>query len=153
MAGELVGYPPAMEEDCTLWVALQDQADEWEGVLGKWSSEDEAEIVGIPVFAYDLDLGDVVRVVRSAEGAPVVSALVAKSGNHTFRVWFDAVPEPGHNWRRLMTDLEPFDCWFDTWSERLIAISVSATHAQAVADYLRARESESELEYEMGASE
>src|SRR4051794_36851675 len=41
--GELVGYPPACEEDCTLWIALDDAPDEWEGVLGKRLSSDTAE--------------------------------------------------------------------------------------------------------------
>lgn len=152
VAGALVGYPRAVEQDCTLWVALPDRTDEWEGVLGRWISEDEAEVVGIPVFAYDLDLGDVVRVVRSAEGAPVVSALVTKSGSYTFRAWFERESEAGEHWTKVMQDLEPFGCWFDTWSERLIAISVAATHAQSVADYLQARESASELKYETGRS-
>lgn len=151
-AGELVGYPRAATQDCTLWVALPEGPDEWEGVLGKWSSEDEAEVVGIPVFAYDLNLGDVVRVVRSAEGATVVSGVVTKSGNYTFRVWLEDEAQAGEHWKRVMKELEPFGCWFDTWSERLIAISVTETFAQSVADYLRARESASELKYETGRS-
>jgi len=42
--GQLVAYPPAEQEDCTLWVALQDASDEWEGVLGKRLPDDRAEL-------------------------------------------------------------------------------------------------------------
>jgi hypothetical protein len=89
-------------------------------------------------------------VLPSAEGALVATERLTESGNFTFRAWFDEQAQPGTHWRRLMMDLEPFGCWFDTWSERLIAISATAGEAQAVADYLDSRESASELKYETG---
>lgn len=138
-AGQLVGYPPSAEEDCTLWFALTDAPDEWEGVLGKRQSDDTAEVVGIPVFVYDVNLGDVVRTVASADGAAVVSELVADAGNYTFRVFFEDEAASGEQWKPLMIDLEKFGCWFDTFSENLIAVSVDAENSQAVADYLAAR--------------
>ncbi len=147
-----MGYPPASEEDCTLWVALEDAPDEWEGVLGKRESSETAELVGIPVFAYDLHLGDLVSVLRSAEGADVISGVVADRGNFTFRVLFERESRQGENWRRLMEELEPFGCWFDTWSETLIAISADEPNSQLVADYLTARQARGELTYETGRS-
>ena len=88
------------------------------------SSGDDVELVGIPVLAYGFGLGDLVRVAASAEGVPVAVEVVRLSGNATFRAWFAQASHPGEHWRRLMLDLEPFGCWFDTYSERLIAISV-----------------------------
>jgi len=38
--GQLVASPSAEEEDCTIWVELPDQPDEWEGVLGSDSRRD-----------------------------------------------------------------------------------------------------------------
>jgi hypothetical protein len=105
------------------------------------------------VFAYDLNLGDVVRVVRSAEGAPVISELITRSSNSTFRALFERESHVGEHWKRLMGDLEPFGCWFDTWSETLVAISVDATNARSVADYLKIKESAAELKYETGRTE
>lgn len=151
-AGQLVGYPPSAEEDCTLWFALTDAPDEWEGVLGKRQLHDTAEVVGVPVFAYDVNLGDVVRTVTSAEGAAVVTAVVTAAGSYTFRVFFEDEAAPGEHWKPLMLDLERFGCWFDTFSENLIAISVDAENSQAVADYLSAREASGELKYETGRS-
>jgi hypothetical protein len=152
VAGELILYPRAAESDCTLWVALMDGPDEWEGILGKWLSESDVEIVGIPVFAFDLNLGDVARVIRSAEGVPVISELVTGSSNSTFRAWFERESRAGEHWKRLMEELEPFGCWFDTWSETLVAISVAATNARSVAEYLQTKESAAELTYETGRS-
>ena len=86
----------------------------------------------------------------SAEESPVVSEIVSNSGNYTFRALFEPESSPGEHWKGLMHDLEPLGCWFDTWSETLIAISVATTNAPAVADYLAARESEAELKYETG---
>jgi hypothetical protein len=150
VGGELVVYPLSAEEDCTLWFALADGPDEWEGVLGKRQSADTAELVGIPVFAYDVNLGDVVRTVTSAEGAAVVAEVAVDAGNYTFRAFFQDDSAPGEHWKRVMTDLEQFGCWFDTFSENLIAISVDAPNSQAVADYLAARETMTDLKYETG---
>lgn len=153
VAGELILHPRAAEADCTLWVGLKDGPDEWEGILGKWVSERDAEVVGIPVFAYDLNLGDVVRVIRSAERAPVISELITRSSNSTFRALFERESHVGEHRKRLMEDLEPFGCWFDTWSETLVAISVAATNARSVADYLKIKESSAELKYETDRTE
>jgi Domain of unknown function (DUF4265) len=149
VGGELTGYPPAQEEDCTVWLALPDAPGEWEGVLGRRVSPGSAEVVGIPVFARGVNLGDVVRVVSSAEGADVVAAVVSRSGNRTFRAWFPPEgPLAAH--RRLMDDLEPYGCWFDAWSERLVAVSASSEEAPAVAAELARREAAGELTYETG---
>src|SRR3954451_19671466 len=70
------------------------------------------------------------------EGADVASRVLLDRGNFTFRAFFESGSEPGEHWRPLMSDLEAFGCWFDTWNERLVAISTAPEHAQAVADYL-----------------
>ena len=48
--------------------------------------------------------------------------------------------ELDQHWRTLMTDLEPFGCWFDTWNDTLVAISAHPDQAQDVANYLRTRQ-------------
>jgi hypothetical protein len=51
-----------------------------------------------------------------------------------------------------MEELEPFSCWFDTWSETLIAISADERNSPAVANYLNARQAGAELTYETSRS-
>lgn len=148
--GQLVGYPPAEAEDCTTWFALDDNPDEWEGILGRRLDDHSAEVVGIPVFAYDVNLADRVTIVKSAEGADVSSGILLDAGNLTFRAYFETASEPGENWRPLMTDLESLGCWFDTWDENLVAVSAAPEHAQEVANYLSMRQGRNELQYETG---
>jgi len=144
-----VGYPPAEAEDCTIWFAIAGAgADEWEGILGRRVDEHSAEIVGIPVFVDDANLADHVATETTPEGADVASEVLLDRGNFTFRAFFEPGSEPGEHWRPLMSELEPFGCWFDTWNERLVAISTAPEHAQAVADYLATRERRGELQYE-----
>jgi hypothetical protein len=116
-AGVLVDYAPAQEEDCTVWFAIPDSPDDWEGVLGRRAETDRVEIVGVPIFVYDLSLGDEVQVMKSEEGADVARRVVRASGNVTFRAAFEESARPDHHWRSLMADLSPQECWFDTWSE------------------------------------
>ena len=153
--GELVPYPPADAEDCTVWFPLDEaRSDEWEGILGRRVANGRIELVGIPVFAYGVNLGDEVAVTRTSEGADIATAVVRDAGNYTFRVWFEQEPaHPGEHWRLLTHELAPSECWFDTWSEKLVAISASAASAQYVADYLAERERNECLHYETGRLE
>ncbi|MGZ4356944.1 MAG: DUF4265 domain-containing protein [Gaiellaceae bacterium] len=151
LAGQLVGYPPAEAEDCTIWFALADSGpDEWEGILGRRIDGQTAEIVGIPVFVHDVNLADHVAVETTPDGVDVASRVLVDAGNFTFRAFFASASEPSEHWRPLMTDLEVFGCWFDTWNEQLVAISAAPEHAQAVAHYLAKRERRGELQYETG---
>src|SRR4051812_3831262 len=113
-------------------------------------TQDSAEVVGIPVFAYDVNLADRVAIVKSAEGADVASAILLDAGNFTFRTYFETASEPGRHWRPLMTDLESLGCWFDTWDENLVAVSAAPEHAQEVSNYLSMRQGRNELQYETG---
>ena len=153
--GKLVPYPPADAEDCTVWFPLDDAgSDEWEGILGRRVGDGRIELVGIPVFVYGVNLGDEVTVTKSAEGADIATAVVRDACNYTFRVWFELEPaHPGEHWRLLMHDLATAECWFDTWSEKLVAISAAPASAQNVADYLSEREGSDELRYETGRIE
>ena len=153
--GELLVYEDASHEDCTVWVFHErdpEGEEHWEGLLGRRLTVHRARISAVPVFVYDLNLGDEVSVVDSAEGVPVATGLVRDAGNFTFRVFFEhSDPNDDEHWR-LMADLAPFDCWFDVYSPRLIALSAPSSHAADVADYLADRAARGELQYETGRS-
>jgi hypothetical protein len=106
----------------------------------------------IPFFVYDLNLGDEVALMESAEGAPVVTGVAVDAGNHTFRVRFEDAAHDDGRWRELMLELEPFDCWVDVRSPGFLAVSAPPDRAQAVADHLDARERRRELMFETGRS-
>ncbi len=154
--GELVVYEDATHEDCTVWVFHERDSEgeeHWEGLLARRLPEERARICAVPVFVYDLNLGDEVSVAASAEGAAVATGLISDAGNFTFRVFFEhGVANDDEGWRALMADLEPFNCWFDVYSPRLVALSATSSHAADVADYLAERVARGELHYETGRS-
>ena len=135
---ELDVHPDAAESDCTVWFGYE--PEQWEGLLAVRVSAGCVRISGVPYWVYDLNLGDEVRVIESAEGAIVAAERVHESGNSTFRVRFENADAHDSRWRRLMTDLASFECWFDVRTPGFLAISVPGENAQPVANYLAARE-------------
>src|SRR3712207_6503530 len=79
-----VVHPDALAEDCTVWFPLEDE-DEWEGLLAQRLSQDRARICAVPLFAYDVNLDDLVEVTPGPE-PPVAVRVVTDAGNCTFRV-------------------------------------------------------------------
>jgi hypothetical protein len=153
--GRLVVLSDAELEDCTVWVGADADSSnsiKWEGLLACRLSVARARICAVPFWAYDLHLGDEVALMDSAEGAPVVTGVVADGGNYTFRVRFEDAADDDMRWHELMVDLEPFDCWFDVRSPAFLAVSAPPAHAQAVAHYFDAREQSGVLIFETGRS-
>lgn len=147
--------PDAELEDCTVWVGAEaDSAGsvKWEGLLARRLSSGRARICAVPFWVYDINLGDEVALLKSAEAALVVAGVVVDGGNYTFRVRFEDVTHDDVRWRELIVELEPFGCWVDVRSPGLLAMSAPPTHAQAVADYLDVRERRGDLLFETGRS-
>lgn len=148
--GEVLSVLPESEEaDTTVWCGLPDD-EGWEGLLAKRDG-DTATICAVPVYAYDLHLGDVVGVMESAEGAPVVAGPVRPGGNITFRARIrdTSATDP---WLQLLHRMRPLKCVFDVYSPRLIAISTAEATAQSVAAFLANEEAAGMLDYETGSS-
>jgi hypothetical protein len=76
--GRFVVLADAELEDCTVWVAAganQSTSIKWEGLLARRDAR--ARVCAVPFWVYDLNLGDEVAVMDSAEGAPALSAKLA----------------------------------------------------------------------------
>jgi Domain of unknown function (DUF4265) len=152
--------PDASTADQTVWFAVdpgeaEDHQDAvWEGLLTRPSGPDRAVVVAVPVFAHDVNLGDEVEVVASAEGPLVGTRVVRDAGQFTFRVLFPVRErlEDDERWRELQVDLEPYGCWFDVYSRTFIAVSAEPGVAHAVADFLSESEQAGRLQYETGRS-
>lgn len=152
--------PDASAADQTVWFAVDpgeavDHDDAvWEGLLTRPTAPDRAVVVAVPVFAYDVNLGDELEVVASAEGPLVATRVVRDAGRFTFRVLFPEMEQlaDDERWKELQVDLEPYGCWFDVYSRTFIAVSAEPEVAQAVADFLSASEQAGRLQYETGRS-
>lgn len=150
--------PEASTADQTVWFAVHPGSPEdhedavWEGLLTQSSGSERAVVAAVPAFAYDVNLGDEVEVVASAEGPLVATRVVRDAGQFTFRVLFPPI-EPDaddERWRDLQMDLEPYGCWFDVYSRTFLAISAEPGVAQAIAGLLADAEHAGRLQYETG---
>jgi len=154
--GSFEVHPHAATATETVWISLPPDPDGdavWEGLLAVTPQPDLAVIAAVPAFAYDLNLGDEVEVVASAEGPLIAVRPVHDAGRFTFRVLFpDAVDPEDRSWVALQQDLEPFGCWFDVYSPQLVAVSAEPEVAQAVADVLADEQRAGRWVYETGRS-
>lgn len=150
--GEYVVYPDAVREDTTVWFSIEPEQERWEGVLAVREGANRARLVGVPLFAYKVNLDDVVEFIPSGEGAPVAVRVVDASSNTTFRVVFpDLEPDDDDDrWRQILMDMESWDCWFDVLSPGYLAISAPDTHAEAAERYLIDRANQGDFIYERG---
>jgi hypothetical protein len=145
--------PEAETATHTVWFAVEPGEDDdtvWEGLRAHVPETGRAVIAAVPVFAYDVDLGDEVEVVASSEGPLVGVRVLRDSGRFTFRVSLNGRQPSPDGWHGLQRELEPYGCWFDVWSPTLIAISADAAVARAVADHLYAQQLAGRFIYETG---
>lgn len=151
--GQYVVLPDALSENATVWFAFE--PDRWEGVLAVRYAPDRARLAGVPLWTYGVNLGDVVEVVESGEGAPVAVQVVEPSPNRTFRVVFEDIRPGEHDerWREILMDLEPNGCWFDVLGPGYLAISASVEEFDAVENYLRSRSESGDFIYERAAAD
>ena len=148
-------HPDVAAATQTVWVAVYPAGDgeaAWEGLRALPSGEGRAVLAAVPVFAYDLGLGDEVEVVATAEGPLVVVGRVRDAGRATFRVWFPDWPDLERDDRvtELQRELARYGCWFDVWSPSLVAVAAEPDVAQAVADHLAEQERSGRFIFEPG---
>lgn len=137
----------------TVWLALPCESDGpqvWEGLaVSRLQRVDRVRVCAIPLIAYDVNYGDELAVVASAEGPLVATGVVTNGGNYTFRVWLS-----GHTgWdaiREVVTEFGGRGCLVEGYSDRLIGLTCGAAEAPAVADALAAGERQGRFLYETG---
>ena len=87
------------------------------------------------MFAYDVNYGDELSVVTSAEGSLVATGITKDAGNYTFRVWTHE--NAGDDaFRDVVTQFGALGCLIEGYSDRLIGLSCSPVNAHDVADAL-----------------
>jgi hypothetical protein len=149
---QIVPVPETSRANATVWFGLprepgRDQV--WEGLLAEHrEGDDHAIVLAVPLFAYDLNFGDGVAVMRSGEGSLVASQILSDAGNYTFRIWLeDADPA---TIRQLATEFGEMGCYVEGYSDQLLGLSCPGDLAQTVADALSAGEEQRRFAYETG---
>jgi hypothetical protein len=115
-----------------------------EQLWGRRLGERTFELCCIPLFAYDLALGDVVETDDSFD----VLRVVEPSGRFVFRAWFTEAPERAEP---VVAELSNLGCLVEQGSQHLYAIDAeSRTLAEAAAACLAKEERTSGVLYETG---
>ncbi len=150
--GRLEPLPAAEQANATVWFALPSgpgQPQAWEGLRAAHrEGDDRVEVRAVPLFAYDVNFGDEVSVVTSAEGPLVATGVLSDAGHYTFRLWLeDGDPAA---LRQVVMEFGELGCYLEAHSERLLGLSCGQETAQAVADALLAGEERGRFVYETG---
>jgi hypothetical protein len=148
-SGELVPVPQAERADTTVWFALPPEGGRhmWEGLRAATQPDGSFVLCAVPLFAYDLNFGDRVAAVASAEG-PLVATNVLEDGRYfTFRV---ALHSGGASLQQVVATFGSMGCLIEGWSDSLVGLGCDAASAQAVADGLSREERAERLVYETG---
>lgn len=123
----------------------------WEGLNGRSEADGTVTILGVPAYAYDLNLGDRITVVRSAEGPFVATGIAHDAGNNTFRYYL-LESDDGNAWYPLAQEFASMGCLIDVLTPRLTALSCASEASPRVADRLALLEEQGVLQYESGRS-
>lgn len=151
--GRLVPVPESVAATETVWFALPGEAGEtqvWEGLAAATTeAKDRVKLRAVPLFAYDVNYGDEISVVASAEGPLVATGITNDAGQYTFRTW---MPEDAGDaaLRDVVTMFGELGCLIEGYSHKLIGLSCGPENAQAVADALHVGEQEGRFVYETG---
>lgn len=151
-AGVLEPWPEAAAASETVWFPLPEGPDGvryWEGLNGRLESDGSVSVLGVPAYAYDLNLGDRVTVVRSAEGPFVATGIAHAAGNNTFRFYL-LDPDDETAWYPLAQEFASMGCLIDVLTPHLTALSCAPKASQSVANRLARLGELGILEYETG---
>lgn len=139
--------------DFIIHVKLESEQTEkrWEQLWARQIGENRFEICCIPVFAYDLALGDEVETEPHDAKCFVVARVVKPSGRYVFRLWFGDAKHPATR-EEILQELQQMGALVEVYSHNLVGVDATAKIAQKVADALHQREQLEHLIYETGHS-
>jgi Domain of unknown function (DUF4265) len=127
-----------------------DRPRRFEQLFARQIAENRFEVCCIPFFLYDIALGDIVITAMNGDRKYVVEKIVQPSGRYVFRAWFGNSFHPRD---AIVDQLKTLGSLVEWSSRNLVAVdSADYQHAQFVADFLAARQTAGQLEYESGRS-
>ncbi|QYJ02871.1 DUF4265 domain-containing protein [Nocardioides panacisoli] len=135
--------------DTTVWCALPPEGGRqvWEGLRAATQPDGSFLLCAVPLFAYDLNFGDQVAAIASAEGPLVATDVLADGGQSTFRV---ALHEGGTTLPEVVETFGAMGCLIEGWSDALLGLGCDTTRAREIANRLALEERAEHLAYETG---
>ena len=92
----------------------------WEALNATMVDDDVYRLCASAALFGQVAFGDSVNVIRSAEGALVVTSIAARGGYSSARLWFE---DGGDAWRIPVQRLARIGCVVDVYSDRLVGLS------------------------------
>lgn len=127
-------------------------ADIRESLWARTLAEGLYEICCVPFFVYDLALGDEVSAASDDAGKLTLEAVVKRSGNQTFWVWFEE-PYDRRVWDTAYEGLARAGCLVEGYNEGLLAFNASSVEqAELAAEVLKEAADKGLLECVPGGS-
>lgn len=121
----------------------------WEQIWARQLAATQFEVCCIPMFVYDLALGDIIETGPSGGHQYVVQRVVQPSQHYTFRALFsDGTTQVTRD--HIAGELGQLGALVEWYSDSLMAISAEPVIAQTVADFLCDLEERELLSYETG---
>jgi hypothetical protein len=146
---ELVPAVEASAAESVVWFAVPPDPDSprdyavWEALNATQVDDDVYRLCASPALFAQVAFGDSVDVIRSGEGALVVTSIAGRGGYSSARLWFG---EGGGTWRAPTEQLAAAGCVVDVYSEHLVGVSWPAT-LEGVPNTLELMEREGVLVY------
>lgn len=150
--GSLEPWPDALEATETVWFPLPEEDNGvryWEGLTGRLSRDGVITVLGVPAYAYNLNLGDQVTVVRSDNNAFVATEITERSRNSTYRFYLTDDSDDVA-WYPLAQEFAQLGCLIDVLTPRFVALSCSPESSPKVSERLMQLQLEGSLNYETG---
>lgn len=145
----LVPAAEASAAESVVWFGVPPDSDipreyaVWEALNATQLDDDVYRVCASPALFPHVAFGDSVDVIRSGEGALVVTSIAARGGYLSARLRFE---EGGDGWRAPVEQLAEAGCVVDVYSEHLVGISWLAA-IERVPDALERMEREGILAY------
>lgn len=145
---QAVHMSPAWREQSNLLftAAIEEHGDSpgREQLWGKIISKNTALLCCIPFFLYDLSIGDLCNI---SDDFKFIS--VREAGDQdTYRIFFSHQFDKDSD--LILEKIKAFDCLFEWYSQRLLAVSVRKSISSILSHELQLFEEEGLLEYETG---
>lgn len=128
-----------------------DDSEHLEELWAKQRSDELFQVCCIPFFVYDVNLGDIIKIVPS-QGKNLVLGVSEPSGHHTFRVVLTSMAPIVKD--KVLQAVEEFGCQSEWFDERLMSIDAPNDEtANSLARWLETNHARGGFDYETGRTE